>query len=119
MKKIALFLLLFCMYALYSSWVYTKGTQCNIPMSADATEGRKLWHEYNCQSCHQLYGLGGYMGPDLTTITSDKNRGAQYAKGILKAGGNRMPNFRFTDKNTNDIVAYLQYINDTKYGTEQ
>ncbi len=117
MKKIVLLLLLLLAYAVYSGWVYTVGVDCNSHMNGDALAGRKLWHEHNCQTCHQLYGLGGYMGPDLTTVTTDKTRGALYAKGILKAGGKRMPNFHFTNKNTDDIVAYLQYINDAKYGT--
>lgn len=25
------------------------------------SEGRLVWQKYNCQSCHQFYGLGGYL----------------------------------------------------------
>ena len=33
-----------------------------------AADGRLIWQKYNCQSCHQLFGLGGYLGPDLSLI---------------------------------------------------
>ena len=34
-----------------------------------ARQGRRIWHTHNCQSCHQLYGFGGFLGPDLTNAT--------------------------------------------------
>ena len=36
------------------------------PLTAEASRGQEVWHRYNCQSCHQLYGFGGFLGPDLT-----------------------------------------------------
>ena len=38
-------------------------------LSAEAARGRELWHEHNCQSCHQIHGFGGFLGPDLTNAT--------------------------------------------------
>lgn len=32
--------------------------------------GKKVWQKYNCVSCHTLFGNGGYVGKDLTHITS-------------------------------------------------
>jgi nitric oxide reductase subunit C len=113
MKKIIFISTLGCLYVGYSAWVYTQGTDCKTIMSASAVEGKKLWQLNNCQTCHQLYGLGGYMGPDLTTITTDKYRGSIYAKAMLLSGGARMPNFRFTENNAADIVEYLSYVNNT------
>lgn len=97
-------------YLLYSSWVYTQGTDTTKLMSASAENGKKIWQEGNCQNCHQLFGLGGYMGPDLTTVTADKNRGAAYAKAIILSGGNRMPNYHFKENEAEDIVAFLDHV---------
>ncbi len=114
MKKLLLISVLGCLYAGYSTWVYTDGTTSAAAMSPAAMEGKELWQRNNCQTCHQLYGLGGYMGPDLTTITTDKYRGPLYAKAMLLNGGAIMPNFHLTEKNAADIVEYLSYVNTTR-----
>ena len=36
--------------------------------------GWKTWQDKNCQSCHQLYGLGGYMGLILLMFIQSKGR---------------------------------------------
>lgn len=113
MKKVIALIILFCLYVIYSGWVYTYGTSVDIPMAPIAQEGKQLWQSNNCQSCHQLYGLGGFMGPDLTNVTTDKKRGALYAKAILLNGGSKMPNFHFTEKEATNIIAYLSYIDST------
>ena len=78
-------------------------------MTADAIKGKVLWQQKNCIACHQLYGLGGYLGPDLTYITSDPSRGKLYAAAFLKSGGTTMPNFHFSDTEIASIIAYLSY----------
>ncbi|HEX6914274.1 MAG TPA: cytochrome c [Chitinophagaceae bacterium] len=111
-KKTTIFFLLFISYASYSAWVYTKGTEQNIPakFTSQAMTGKQLWQQHNCISCHQLYGLGGYLGPDLTNITSDPRRGKAYAEAFIRAGGPTMPVFHFNDKQTEAIIAYLEYV---------
>lgn len=109
MQKITIILCLVTSYVVYSFWVYTYGTSGTANMSANATRGKALWQQKNCQNCHQIFGLGGYMGPDLTNIISDPRRGSLYAKGIISAGGNRMPNFHFTPGEAEDLIAWLEY----------
>ena len=36
------------------------------PLDDLARAGRALWHDHNCQTCHQIYGFGGFLGPDVT-----------------------------------------------------
>ena len=110
MGKSSVFLLLFSCYAAYSTWVYTKGTDRGTVMNVQEQAGKKIWQQYNCTSCHQLFGLGGYLGPELTTVISDKKRGEAYARVFLQAGAVRMPNFHFTPDQINDIIAYLKYV---------
>ncbi len=59
-------------------------------------------------ACHQFYGLGGYMGPDLTNVVS--NKGVAYARAILTSGTVRMPNFGFSEQEMDDLVAFLEFV---------
>ena len=123
MGKLSVFILLFTSYTVYSSWVYTKGTDRGTVMNAQEQEGKKIYQQYNCTSCHQIFGLGGYLGPELTTVISDKRRGEAYARIYLQSGAIRMPNFHFTPEQINNIIAYLKYVDANafsyKRGNEQ
>lgn len=115
--KILIFIFLFAAYILYSVIVYTKGTKNNIALSntewQQVDRGKLLYQQYNCTSCHQLYGLGGYLGPELTTAYSDPHRGEAYMKAFLKNGGARMPNFHLTDEDINALISFLKYVDST------
>ena len=117
MIKIVAFISLFVTYLVYSIIVYTKGTEKNIVLSAsEQTEiknGSLLFQRYNCTACHQLYGLGGYLGPELTTAYSDPARGALFMKAFLKAGGPRMPNFHFKEEEINALISFLKYVDES------
>lgn len=79
-------------------------------MTSHQELGKQIYQEYNCQSCHQLFGLGGYLGPELTTVISDKNRGELYARILLENGAIRMPNFHLSPKQVNALIDYLKYV---------
>ncbi len=72
--------------------------------------GWKLWQEKNCQSCHQIYGLGGYLGPDLTNVASKNGKGANYMRVFIQNGTGRMPNFHLNDSEINDLIVYLSWV---------
>jgi nitric oxide reductase subunit C len=114
-KKIIVVIILFISYATYSAWVYTKGTALTKPLSFldEQQKGKQLWQKYNCSSCHQLYGLGGFIGPDLTNVISDKKRGKAFASAMIKVGNNVMPNFQLKDEEVSCLVSYLSYIDST------
>ncbi len=101
---------LFVAYFLYSFSVYAWGTESKDPASPEALKGMEIWQSQNCQACHQIYGLGGYMGPDLTNIISDKNKGAGYAAVFIKNGTSRMPQFNLSDKEVFELIAFLRWI---------
>jgi nitric oxide reductase subunit C len=111
-KKTTAFLLLFTCYTVYSGWVYTYGTEEKniIVFSSQQYQGKQLWQKNNCSACHQLYGLGGYLGPDLTNIISDPEKGRLYTSAFLRSGGTTMPNFHFIDEDIDAITAYLSYV---------
>lgn len=103
--------ILFTSFCIYTVWVYTycDGAQLTYP-DATITKGWEIWQEKNCQSCHQLYGLGGYMGPDLTNTASDSNKGEQYMFTFIKYGTGRMPDFHLTDTEVQNVIAFLSWV---------
>lgn len=117
MVKIVIFISLFLSYVIYSLVVYTKGTEKNISFSVTEQKkinlGKALFQKHNCISCHQLYGLGGYLGPELTTAYTDKYRGEAYMRAFLKNGGPRMPNFNFSKEEIDAVISFLKYVDST------
>ena len=53
---------------LFQTWlVYSDSSgRQTPPLSVAAARGQQIWLDRNCQSCHQIYGFGGFLGPDLT-----------------------------------------------------
>ena len=84
-----------------------------VNLSSEAARGQKLWQENNCFSCHQFYGLGGYLGPDLTNIYSAPGKGPEYIKAMLNSGVKSMPEFNFSNAEKHAITAYLKEIDQT------
>jgi len=117
MTKIIIACFLFISFVVYSGFIYTRGTANNIKLSEPEQKmialGKQIYQQYNCQACHQIYGLGGYLGPDLTTAWSDPKRGKYLIKAMLISGGNRMPAFQFNNEQTEAIIAYLKYVDTT------
>lgn len=48
------------------------------------------------------------MGPDLTNVCSIKGR--SYAAIFIRYGTGKMPNFHFNDSETQDLVAFLAWV---------
>jgi nitric oxide reductase subunit C len=115
MAKVLVFLLLFTSFIGYSAFVYTDGTaeKSTPPNMQQAMSGKKIFQEYNCISCHQIYGLGGYLGPDLTIAFSDRKRGEAYMRALMQSGSKRMPDFQLTEKQIDDLIAYFKYVDHT------
>ncbi|MDH4126363.1 MAG: cytochrome c [Gammaproteobacteria bacterium] len=113
MRNRAIFGCLCAAFAVYSSYVYTAGTAADhVPPMNDAERfGAKVYQQYNCVACHQFYGLGGYRGPDLTNVIS--NRGAGYARAFISAGTAAMPNLGLADNEIDAVLAYLAFVDRT------
>jgi len=100
-------------FGIYSALVYTRGTDTAgaVAMNDQARYGQRVFQEYNCIACHQIYGLGGYMGPDLTNVMS--NRGEAYADAFITAGTASMPDFDLDEHQINALLAYLKFVDAT------
>jgi nitric oxide reductase subunit C len=107
---------LISIFSLYNYNVYThKSPNKQIALSSKAMEGQTLWQEKSCFSCHQLYGLGGYLGPDLTNTFSAKGKGSDYIKAFLNSGVKSMPKFNFSEKEKESLVYFLKEVDQTGY----
>lgn len=106
--------LLLIVFAIYNLAVYhDAGNQHPVVTDASTIRGKQLWQEHNCTSCHQLYGLGGYLGPDLTNVYSASGKGPQYIKAMLNSGVGSMPRFQFTMQEKEALVAFLAQVDQT------
>lgn len=112
----AIFFVLVALFVGQSTVTYTTATAVSDARAiydAAATRGAQLYRDFNCTACHQFYGLGGYMGPDLTNVTSAPGKGPDFAKGIILHGTQRMPALGLTPQQADDIVAFLQAVDVT------
>ena len=74
-------------------------------LNASAMRGRAIWQGHNCQVCHQLYGYGGFLGPDLTNAAGRISR-EQLAQQVAQ-GNDQMPAFGFDGRQVDDLWAFL------------
>jgi nitric oxide reductase subunit C len=81
--------------------------------SVGAGEGRLVWQKYNCQSCHQLYGLGGFLGPDLSNVYSMNGKGADYISAVIRSGTAQMPAFDLTEQETKNLLEFMRAVDAT------
>jgi nitric oxide reductase subunit C len=79
--------------------------------SPAALEGKAAWLRHNCQACHQTFGLGGYLGPDLTNAM--ERRGPAYVRMILRDGRGQMPRLPLEPREIDALVEYLDHVNRT------
>jgi mono/diheme cytochrome c family protein len=45
-----------------------KGESADVQYSGDFTRGEELFGEKGCNGCHRIKGIGGQVGPDLTSV---------------------------------------------------
>jgi nitric oxide reductase subunit C len=108
MKPIIPFAALGLSFLAFSFSIYLQPAVAPQAASVGAAEGRLVWQKYNCQSCHQLYGLGGYLGPDLTNVYSAPGKGEAYIRSMLEAGVASMPVFDLPEEEASQLIAFLK-----------
>lgn len=114
---ILIIVILSCLYTVYTIAVYaTKGYEETDKVTAEKIlAGKMLWQKHNCQSCHQLYGLGGYLGPDLTNCYSAPHKGPAYMDAILQSGIGIMPDFGLDSSERKSIICFLKQMDSTGF----
>lgn len=106
--------ILLTLFGIYNYVVYnTNGYVAVEKLSPLAVKGQQLFQNNRCWSCHQLYGLGGYLGPDLTNVYSNENKGPLYIKAFLNSSVKSMPQFNFLEEEKDALVQYLKQVDET------
>lgn len=106
-----MFIILSVFFLIYSFTIYLKPLSIKEDLRFNkklAADGRLIWQSCNCQSCHQLYSLGGYLGPDLTNIVSNPNKGEKVIRAMIKSGVKQMPGFVLSDYEMNSLIEFLK-----------
>ncbi len=113
-KYLLILSVLILSFSIYNYTIYTsKSDFGTVHLSKKAQHGETLWLKNNCNSCHQLYGLGGYLGPDLTNVYSAKGKGEIYMKAMMSSGIKVMPKFNLSENEKNDLVKFLKEVDQT------
>ncbi len=86
----------------------------NTALSDTARQGRRIWNRNNCQSCHQLYGFGGFLGPDLTNAA--ERVPPERLRHLLTEGSGRMPAFGFSQRQITAVGEFLEAMHETGRG---
>ena len=112
MWKLTTAVMLVLGYAVYNGFVYTSAT--NAAMPDDATlkivrEGKMIFQANNCAACHQIYGLGGYLGPDLTDVAG-RYPNDTYVRSLLTSGNQIMPAYHFSEAQKDALIAYFKHL---------
>lgn len=113
LKPMQVFIILCLLFICYSFSIYLQPLSVKTDLSFNinhAAKGRLVWQKYNCQSCHQLYSLGGYLGPDLTNIISQPQKGEAFIKAMVVAGNKQMPSFNLSGNEMNSLLEFLKSV---------
>ena len=85
-------------------------------ITPQVANGKHLWEKNDCIGCHTLLGEGAYFAPELGNVY--KRRGPEFIKAWIKAqptgvpGRRQMPDFHLSDKELDDLVAFLKYASE-------
>ncbi len=108
--------LLVLTFGIYNIVLYQKGAYIKEDrLTEEALHGQQIWQDNNCTACHQFYGLGGYLGPDLTNVYSDSLKNEAYIRSRIVAGTGAMPKYRFSEKEIDQLIAFFKAVDKTGY----
>jgi cytochrome c oxidase subunit II len=108
----------------FDAWEKAQLEPASKPVGEEAVKGLELFQQMSCVSCHAIKGTvaGARVGPDLTHFASRSQLGAGIADntpanlrrwladpGRVKPGV-LMPNFKFTDEQLTQLVAYFETL---------
>lgn len=84
-------------------------------ITAQARQGQALFRSHGCQSCHALFGMGGFLGPDLTNAAA-RVPPARFDE-LLQSGSGPMPAYHLQAPDRAALWAYLQALDASGQGT--
>lgn len=112
-RQLMLFVLVW-VFAAQTWLVYSDPKGSRHTLSEQGVAGQSIWRRENCQSCHQLYGFGGFLGPDLTNAIGGLS--AERFRSLLTVGAGQMPAFELPAAEVAALAQYLTEIDRTGVG---
>lgn len=104
--KIVIAALMVTVFLCYTFYLYASLPVKNYTSNEAVSKGKLVWQEKNCGACHQIYGLGGYLGPDLTNEYS--LRSTDFIKVFLNDGTPTMPKFNLSEQEMSNLLSFLK-----------
>ena len=93
----------------------------DVPGVPELTEGRRLFESQGCRGCHKLNGVGGSIGPDLTTEGANRRAPEWMERHFLTpnvvSAGSAMPNFHFTRDQARALTYYMLSLTSEEMGS--
>ncbi len=88
------------------------------PLGDRALVGAHVWHQHNCQACHQLYGYGGFLGPDLTNAATVHGATGlrERLEQVMSHGSAGMPPIEASAADLDALTAWLVHLDATGIG---
>ncbi|MFT4521895.1 MAG: nitric oxide reductase subunit C [Bacteroidia bacterium] len=115
-KRVLLLTIAAVFTCFYNASIYTSKPAVKASvLSTEALAGQLIWQESNCTACHQFYGLGGYLGPDLTNVASAQGKGVPYLKAFLNSGIKSMPKYNFNENEKDQLAEFLKHVDRTGF----
>lgn len=114
MRRSGLMVFLLAAYVIVSFFAYTDVPRedATPPLTDRERRGLEVFRSRNCHVCHQIYGFGGFLGPDLTNRVTDETLPEEFDS-LLTYGSGRMPALRLSAGDREAVVAYLAAVNRT------
>lgn len=110
------FLLVFLALTFQNEQIIPKRDRREMLSNPQIAAGKKLWETNNCIGCHTLLGEGAYFAPELGNVVV-RYGSTDAVKAFIKArpvngipGRRSMPQFNFTDKELDELAAFLDYV---------
>jgi cytochrome c oxidase subunit 2 len=108
----------------FDAWVHAQLQPAARPIGDEAAKGLALFLQTSCVSCHAINGTTAVarVGPDLTHFASRRQLGAGRADNTPEnlrrwlanpqrvKPGVMMPDFKFTDEQLTQLVAYFETL---------
>jgi nitric oxide reductase subunit C len=109
-RPLTVFAFMCLLFAGYSASIYLTDEQAGGKgfTASQAADGKLVWQKYNCQSCHQLYGLGGYLGPDLSHVYARFKGKGSVLDALLASGNQRMPVYRLNASESEALLMFFR-----------
>lgn len=79
--------------------------------SPEGVSGKRIWLRENCMVCHQFYGMGGYLGPDLTNVIS--RLGSETTAWVIRNGRGSMPDLNLPEEDIRSLTIFLEEMGET------